>query len=224
MVENGGSGSPHREQRRYDGDAGTGIAVPSQPKDYANVNSIPVTAILSATLVLPVVALADQHVRAQLDHSGTPSFAAKASHKKPLKHEQTTSVRGTVTAIDPTTRLVMLKTEDGRTFDVQAGNEVKNFDKVAVGDVIEATYTESVVFQIVPKGSANVGQKVTSSFEIASVDPVANILWVTRPNGTTQPIYFDEKSQARLMTLSPGVVVSATYTESAAIQLEKLAR
>jgi hypothetical protein len=52
----------------------------------------------------------------------------------------------------------------------------------------------------------------------------ANILWVTLPNGATKPINFDEKSQARLMTLSPGAVVSATYTESAAIQLEKLAR
>ena len=71
---------------------------------------------------------------------------------------------------------------------------------------------------------AKVGQKVTSSFEVASVDPTTNILWVTLQNGTTKPINFDEKSQARLMTLSPGVVVSATYTESAAIQLEKLAR
>lgn len=187
------------------------------------MNSSPVIAILSATLVLPVVALADQHGRAQLDHSGTPSFAANASNKGPLKHEQTTSVRGTVTAIDPKTRLVMLKTEDGRTFDVQAGDEVRNFDKVAVGDVVKATYIESVVFQIVPKGET-VGQKVTSSFEIASVDPITNILWVTLPNGTTQPIDFDEKAQARMMTLSRGNVVSATYTQSAAIQLEKLAK
>jgi hypothetical protein len=108
-----------------------------------------------------------------------------------------------------------------------------------VGDVVAATYTESVVFRIVPKdqtqsgapqrvdpsaASSRVGQKVTSSFAIASVDPTANILWVTLPNGTTQPINFDEKSQRRLMTLNPGDVVSATYTESAAIQLEQLAR
>ncbi len=39
-----------------------------------------------------------------------------------------------------------------------------------------------------------------------------------------KPINFDEKSQARVMTLSPGDVISATYAESAAIQLEKLAR
>ena len=203
------------------------------------MNSSPVIAILSATLVLPVVALADSHGRAQLDHSGTPSFITKASNKGPLKHEQTTVVSGTVAAIDANTRLVMLKTEDGPTFDVQAGDEVKNFDKVAVGDVVKATYTESVIFKIVPKGEtqggaspsvdpitggAKVGQKVTSSFEVASVDPITNLLWVTLPDGTTKPIYFDEKSQAGLMTLRRGNVVSATYTKSAAIQLEKLAK
>ena len=126
-----------------------------------------------------------------------------------------------------------------RTLDVPISDEVKNLDKVAVGDVVEATYTESVVFRIVPTGKtpsgtpqrvyptaagSKIGQKVTSSFEVASVDPIANILWVTLPNGTTKPINFNEKSQARLMTLSPGDVVSATYTESAAMQLEKLAR
>ncbi len=90
----------------------------------------------------------------------------------------------------------MLKRQDGRTFDVQASDRVKNFDKVVVGDVIEATYTESVVFQIVPKGEtqggaapsvtggAKVGLKVTSSFEVASVDPIANVLSVTMPDGT----------------------------------------
>jgi len=204
------------------------------------MNSSAVTAILAATLVLPVVALADQGGQGpeQLNHGGT-GFPARVSSQRPLTHEQTSVVRGTVMATDTKTRVVTLKTEDGQTLDVPIGDEVKNLDKVAVGDVVEATYTESVVFRIVPKGKsqsgapqrvkptaagAKVGQKVTSSFEIASVDPTANILWVTLPNGTTKPINFDEKSQARLMTLSAGDVVSATYTESAAIELEKLAR
>lgn len=200
------------------------------------MNTRPVTAILAATLVLPVVALGDSHGHAELNHSGMPSSITKASNKGPLKYEQTTIVRGTVAAIDPIARLVMLKRQDGRTFDVQASDRVKNFDKVVVGDVIEATYTESVVFQIVPKGEtqggaapsvtggAKVGQKVTSSFEVASVDPITNVLSVTMPDGTTKPIHFDEKSQAPLMTLRPGDVISATYTESAVIRLEKLAK
>jgi hypothetical protein len=188
------------------------------------MNRSAVTAILVATLVLPVVALADQggHTPEQLNHGGTPSAPPRASKQRPLEYKQTSVVRGTVMASDKTTRLVTLKTEDGRTLDVPIRDRVKDFDKVAVGDVVEATFTESVVFRIVPKGKA--GRKVASSFAVAAVDPTANILWVTLPNGTTKPINFDEKSRARLMTLSPGDVVSATYTEAAAIQLEKLAR
>jgi hypothetical protein len=205
------------------------------------MNSSAVTAILAATLVLPGVALADQggHTPEQLNHGGTQSAPPRASKQLPLMHVQTSVVRGTVIASDTRPRLVTLKTEDGRTLDVPIGDQVKDFDRVAVGDVVEATYTESVVFRIVPKdktqsgapqmvdpttAGAKVGQKVTSSFEVASVDPTANILWVTLPNGTTKPVNFDEKSQARLRTLSPGDVVSATYTASAASQLEKLAR
>jgi hypothetical protein len=197
----------------------------SSSKEYANMNSSAVTAILAATLFLPVVALADQggHTPEQLNHGGTQSAPPRASKQLPLMHVQTSVVRGTVIASDTRTRLVTLKTEDGRTLDVPIGDQVKDFDKVAVGDVVEATYTESVVFRIVPKGK-KVGQKVTSSFEVASVDPTANILWVTLPNGTTKPVNFDEKAQARLKTLSPGDVVSATYTASAANQLERFAR
>jgi hypothetical protein len=42
-------------------------------------------------------------------------------------------------------------------------------------------------------------------------------------HGCPKPVYFDEKSQAGLMSLNRGNVVSATYTESAATELEKLA-
>jgi len=198
------------------------------------------TAILAAALALPVVALADQHGRAQLDHSGTEyAPPLKASDQGPLKHEQTTAASGTVTAIDPKARLVTLQTEGGQTFEVLAGDEVQNFDKIAVGDVVKATYTESVAFQVVPKaetpggasqstdripGGAKVAQKVTSSFTVASVDPTTNILGVTLPDGNTKQIHFeDPKAQTRLKSLNPGDVISATYTHSAAIQLEKLA-
>jgi len=188
-----------------------------------------VTAILAATLALPVMALADQ-------------AATKPSADKPLTKASTVEARATVTAIDPSTRMVTLKGEKGQTFDVEAGPEVKNFDQIKVGDVVKATYTESLAFKLVPKGEtpaapaaasqgvaripggAAVGQQVTSSFKVASVDPKTNILWVTLQNGDTKEIHVqDPEAQARLKKLSPGDVVSVTYTESVALQLEKLA-
>src|ERR1700754_1898403 len=177
-------------------------------------------AILTATLVLPAVA------------------AEQAA--KPLTKAASVEARATVTAIDPSTRTVTLKTEGGETVDVAAGSEVKNFDQIRVGDVVKATYTESIAFQVAPKGEipggasqtaqripggAEVGQQVTTSFKVASVDPETNVLWVTLPNGNTKKIQVqDPEAQKRLKTLSPGNVVAVTYTKSMAIQLEKLAK
>ena len=182
---------------------------------------------LAATLALPVAALVGQ-------------AAAEASHHEPLTKAQSVEARAIVAAIDPSTRMVTLMTKDGEKFDVQAGPEVKNFDQIKVGDTVKATYIESVAFQVVPKGETPggtaqiadripggvaVGQQVTTSFKVASVDPKTNILWVTLPNGNTKKIQVqDPKAQERLKTLSPGNVVAVTYTEAMALQLEKLAK
>lgn len=199
-----------------------------------------VTAILAAaTLALPVVALAEQHARAQLDHSGTEyAVPLKALGRGPLKHEQAKVASGIVRAIDPKARLVSLQTLGGHTFEVLAGDGVKNFDEIAVGDVVKATYTESVAFEVVPKadtpggasqsmdrisGGAKVAPKVTYSFTVESVDPTTDVLAVILPDGNTKQIHFEEAAQERLKSLNPGDVISATYTYSAAIRLEKLA-
>ena len=190
------------------------------------MNSRTLATIVAATLALPVAALADE--------------ASKASAGQPLTRSQSVEARSTVTAIDPATRLVTLKGEDGQTFDVVAGSAVKNFDQIKVGDTVKATYTESLAFQIVPKGEAaggasqgavripggaQVDQQVTTTFKVSSVDPATNTLWVTLANGETKKIQVqDPKAQERLKTLSPGNVVAVTYTESVAIQLEKLAK
>ena len=73
------------------------------------------TTILTATLALPVVALAEQ--------------ASKAPADQPLTRAQSVEARATVTAIDPATRTVTLKNEEGETFPVQAGSAVENFDQ-----------------------------------------------------------------------------------------------
>jgi hypothetical protein len=182
-------------------------------------------AILATSIALPVAALADQ--------------AAKATDG-PLTRAASVEARANVTAIDRETRMVTLKTEAGDTLVVEAGPEIKNFDKIVVGDVVKATYTESVAFQLVPKGEtaggatqtvqripggAEVADQVTTSFKVASVDPATNVLWVTLPTGETKKINVqDPEAQKRLKNLSPGNVVSVTYTESVALQLEKLAK
>src|SRR5262245_38704632 len=54
----------------------------------------------------------------------------------------------TVRAIDPATRSVTLRAENGDEDTFTAGPEVKRFDQLKVGDTIRATYYESLVFQL----------------------------------------------------------------------------
>jgi hypothetical protein len=177
--------------------------------------------LVVVTLAVPAISLADEA-------------------SKPLTRSQSVEARSTVTAIDPATRVVTLKTEAGEMVDITAGPQVKNFDQIKVGDVVKATYTESVAVKVVPKGEVaggatetaqrlpgggEVGQQVTTSFKVASVEPENNVLWVTLPNGNTKKIQVqDPEAQKRLKNLSPGNVIAVTYTESMAVQLEKLAK
>jgi hypothetical protein len=159
---------------------------------------------------------------------------------QPLTKSETTEVKATVVAVDQKTRMVTLKGEDGKKFEVEAGPAVQRLDQVKPGDVVVATYTESLAFQVAPRGekpvgvsqsaqknvgSAEVGRTVTTSFRIASYDPNTHILWATTAKGETKKVTVeDPKAQARLAKLSPGNVVKVTYTESLAIKLEKVAR
>ena len=79
------------------------------------------TTIVAATLALPVVVLA----------ADTATKTAAAD--QPLTRGQSVAARATVTAIDPATRMVTLKSEDGQTFDVEAGPAIVNFDKIKGG-------------------------------------------------------------------------------------------
>jgi hypothetical protein len=172
---------------------------------------------LTAAMALPVVAM---------------------SADQPITKSETTQVRATVMAVDQATRLVTLKGPEGKTFEVEAGPAVQHLDQVKPGDVVAVTYTESLAFQVVPKGEkpqgvsesakrttggGEVGRQVTSYFKIDSYDPNTHVLWGTGAKGNTQSITVqDPKAQARLAKLSPGNVVQVTYTESLAIKLEKV--
>lgn len=182
-----------------------------------------VTTLLAAALTLPIVTLAAQ--------------STTTSAEKPLTKAETVEVSATVVAVDPSTRMVTLKGADGKAFDVEAGPAVEHLDQVKPGDVVMVAYTESIAFQVVPKGEESqgvsesasrvaggreVGRQVTTSFRVASVDPATNILWVSLPNGDTKKIHVeDPAAQQRLKTLSPGNVVTVTYSQSLAVRLEK---
>ena len=52
--------------------------------------------------------------------------------------------RATITAIDPATRMVTLQTPAGATLSIHAGDEVRNFDQLKVGDRVVSRQTEAL--------------------------------------------------------------------------------
>src|SRR4051794_22465045 len=60
------------------------------------------------------------------------------------KAAQTVMTTATVTGIDPATRTISLKRADGKIVDVHAGEEVRNFDKIKVGDTVTTKHTQAL--------------------------------------------------------------------------------
>lgn len=182
-------------------------------------NKTILAAVLVAALALPAASM-----------SADKSIATKSA---------STEVKATVVAVDQATRLVTLKGPEGKIFQVEAGPAVQRLDQVKPNDIVAVTYTESLAFDVVPKGEAvaqsvsqsaqkvaggaEVGRQATSFFTIDAYNPDTHVLWGTGAGGITKSITVqDPKAQAKLKTLNPGTVVQVTYTESLAVRLEKV--
>jgi Cu/Ag efflux protein CusF len=155
------------------------------------------------------------------------------------KAVQTSKATATVTAIDPATRTVTLQRADGRLIDIHAGDEVKNFDKIKVGDKVTAEYTQALSLDLKKgavgaakrtesttdvarapgegKPSASVGSKVTVLADVVAVNEKDKVVTLRGPEGH----FVDLKVQdpAQLKRIKAGDQVQAVYTEALAISV-----
>ena len=149
------------------------------------------------------------------------------------------AVTATVTKIDHKTRAVSLKTDGGQEVSFVADPAVKNLDQVKKGDVVTATYTEALAYEVKKsskapgvestvaagaaklgaKPAAAVGQQTTLTVAIAAIDPNAPSIAFKGPGGGTRTVKV--KDPAKLQGLSVGDVVDITYAEAIAIKVEK---
>ena len=84
----------------------------------------------------------------------------------------TVKVSATITAIDKATRDVTLKGQQGNLMTVTAGPEVKNFDKLKVGDQVDLQYIEALTLELkkgeMPGGA--VGRQVIIVADVVAVE------------------------------------------------------
>ena len=148
-------------------------------------------------------------------------------------------VTATVMMIDQKTREVTLKAEDGREATFVADSTVKNLAQVKKGDVITATYTEAVAYEVMKKGvkapgaeskvaaataapgtkpAAAVGQKTTVTVTVVAMDPKVPSVTFKGPAGNTRTIKI--ASADKLKGVNIGDTVDITYAEAIAIKVE----
>ena len=84
--------------------------------------------------------------------SGSPASADESiagALKPALSTSETVTATAQVEAIDHETRVVTLLMENGEHFTTEAGEEVRNFGQVNVGDTVYVHYTESMSIRVV---------------------------------------------------------------------------
>jgi Cu/Ag efflux protein CusF len=175
---------------------------------------------------------------ATLSVIGLGAAEARSQGDKPLATKQN-KVTATVTvkAIDPATRSVTLRAENGNEDTFTVGPEVARFDQLKVGDTIRATYVESLVFQVRKPGAAAppidavlaggrlkdtpggaIAVQETKAVTVKSVDMHAPSLTVTTADGRTLTRKVSDKTT--LAGVKAGDQIDITYTQGLLVAAE----
>lgn len=157
----------------------------------------------------------------------------------PGKVQYVSKMRGeaTVTGVDQATRTVSLQLSDGQPLELVAGPDVKNLDKVKVGDKVVANYEESVELSLLKGGKETVGRREESSnLEGAGGNPGAtaskkvvltgNVTKVDKATGVvslqgaTRSLDLTIRDPKQLDLIKVGDQVQAVSTQTLALSLE----
>ncbi len=181
---------------------------------------------------------------------GAPAFAQKpsvtgdsATVSSPGKAATANVVRVTasVEAVDAASRTVTLKGPRGTVQTLTVGPEVKNFDRIKVGDLVVVRYVEALTLEL-KKGGAGIRERsevadaVTAKpgaqpaaaaarrikviADVVAVDPKKSTITLRGPKRTVE---LKVRNPEHFKVVKVGDQVEATYTEAVAISVEPAA-
>jgi hypothetical protein len=171
-------------------------------------------------------------VAAQTDKVVTTSKPGKVGFA------QNVDVTATITAIDKATRDITLKGPQGNEITVTAGPEIRNFDKLKVGDQVNAKYVEALALKLVKGGGKTVarteqtggvrakegeqpggavGRQVTIVADVVGLDPAKQMVTLKGPKHTVDLVVKDPE---QFKLIAKGDQIQATYTQALALAVE----
>jgi Cu/Ag efflux protein CusF len=145
-----------------------------------------------------------------------------------------------VKALDLQTRQVTLERADGSEVTIYADDTVRNLPQVKVGDVVKASYYESLAYEVKKPGTAAPGatvaeeaararpgekpagagaQVTTAVFTITGIDKAAGTVMLQGPTGRVTTV--KARDPRNLERVAVGDLVEVTYTEAVAVTVDK---
>lgn len=169
-----------------------------------------------------------------------PPIGVNVTTSEPGKFATATTVKASalVTGIDKATRTITLKGPKGISYDVVAGDEVRNFDQLRVKDEVVVSYARALTLEL-RKGSglrektestdaarsalgekpaAAVGRHITVLADVIDVNPKKKTITLKGPKGNI--VELDVKNPDQFKVVKKGDQVEAEYIEALAIVVE----
>ena len=199
----------------------------TQSRDFRRLGS-PAISRLIELAAFACAAMLGQAFAQQPAAQNPPSFRA----------EQLAEATATVTALDPTKRLVSLKADNGREFTVEAGEEVRNFAQINVGDEVNVQYYQALAADVTKaetsdqsgavllgtraaegdRPAGGLGTVYTAIVTIDAVDTAKSTVSFTGPEGKKHETTVErDEGREFISQLKPGDRVQLTYGEALAI-------
>lgn len=178
--------------------------------------------------------------------SAQPGFAQQApvgaqiSTNAPGKVSMAEGVKASalVTAIDKATRTITLKGPEGHSFDVVAGDAVKNFAQIKVNDEVVVEYIRALTLEVKKGGGPRsrvdsadavrakpgekpagaIGRQVTIVADVIDVNPKEKTITVKGPKGNI--VELEVKNPDHFKVVKKGDQIEANYVEAVALSVE----